>query len=140
MIYILVGVILILSELVIPLFGFFALVGLGLVIAGTALTYDPSLADYGMALIIAVSLSLSLIIGGGGFLAFKAYRKKTQTGKEGLIGDEAVIVDWDGDQGRVFIDGESWHAQAEKTYDFQKDDIVRVEEMRDLTLIITPTT
>lgn len=138
MLYILVGIILILSEVFIPLFGMFALIGLGLVIAGTALSYDPSLAEYGMAMILATSLALSLVIGGGVFAAFKAYRKQTQTGKEGLIGDDAVIVDWDGKQGRVFIDGESWHAASDHPRNFTKDDIVRVVAMTDLTLTIEP--
>ena len=140
MLFILVGIILIVSEVFIPLFGFFALVGLGLVIAGTALSFDPTLAEYGMAMIIAVSLTLSLIIGGGGFVAFKAYRKRTETGKEGLIGDDAKIIDWNGTQGRVFIDGESWHAEAEKAYDFEKDDVARVVALKDLTLMIEPKT
>jgi membrane-bound serine protease (ClpP class) len=140
MLFIIVGIILIFSEILVPLYGFFALVGLALIIAGSVLSYDPTLAEYGMAMILAVSLSLSLVIGGGGFFAFKAYRKKTETGKEGLIGDDAVIVDWNDTQGRVFIDGESWHAEAEKSYDFKKDDVVRVTEMRDLTLMIEPKT
>ena len=140
MIYILVGIVLILSEIFIPLFGMFALIGLGLVIAGTALSFDPSLAEYGMAMILAISLTLSLIIGGGGFMAVKAYRKKTETGKDGMIGDDASIVDWDGKQGRVFIDGESWHAESAKAYDFTKDDIVRVVRVQDLTLFIEPKT
>ncbi len=138
MLLILVGIILIISEFMIPLFGFFALVGLALIIAGTSLEFDPSLAEYGMAMIMAVSLSLSLIMGGGGIMAFKAHRRKTQTGKEGLIGDKAIILDWTGDQGRVSIDGEHWHAEAKKEYDFEKDDLVRVVEMRDLTLIVKP--
>jgi len=136
--YILVGIILIFSELLIPAFGFFALIGLGLVIAGTSLAYDPTLAEYGMAIILAISFALSLIIGGGGWFAWKAYRKKTDTGKEGLIGDKAKIIDWGGSQGRVFIDGESWHARSEKAYDFEKDDIVIVEAVEDLTLLIKP--
>jgi len=90
MLFILVGIILIISEFIIPAMGFFALIGLGLVIAGTSLAYDPTLAEYGIATVIAVSLALSLILSGGGFAAFKAYRKKTETGKEGLIGDDAL--------------------------------------------------
>ena len=133
-----VGIILIFSELLIPAFGFFALIGLALIFAGTSLAYDPTLAEYGMAMILAVSLALSLIVGGGSWYAWKAYRKKTETGKEGLIGDEARIVDWDGAQGRVFIDGESWHAQTDKACDFAKGDLVRVIKVHDLTLIIEP--
>ena len=138
MLFIVGGIILILSEIFIPLFGMFALIGLGLVIAGTALTFDPTLAEYGMAMILGVSLMLALIIGGGGFLGIKAYRKKTQTGKEGLIGDDAVVVDWNGKQGRVFIDGESWHAESKETHDFKKDDVVRIVALNDLTLTIAP--
>lgn len=137
-IFILVGLILIFSELLIPAFGFFALLGLGLVIAGTSLAYDPTLAEYGMAMILATSFALSLIIGGGGWFAWKAYRQKTDTGKEGLIGDKAEIIDWNERQGRVFIDGETWHARADKACDFEKGDSVIVEAVEDLTLIIKP--
>jgi len=31
-----------------------------------------------------------------------------------------------------------WHAESTKPYEFEKDDIVRVVKMRDLTLIIEP--
>lgn len=136
--FILVGIILILSELFIPAFGFFALIGLGLVIAGTSLAYDPTLAEYGMAMILAISFALSLIIGGGGWYAWKAYRQKTDTGKEGLIGDKAKIIDWSGTQGRVFIDGENWHARSDKSYDFEEGDTVIVKAKDDLTLIVKP--
>lgn len=138
MLFIIVGLLLIVSELLVPLFGFFGLAGLTLVIMGSSLSYNPELAEYGMAMIFASSLLAALLIGGGLIMAWKAYRSRTQTGKEGMIGDEARVIDWSGQQGRVFIDGETWHAEAAKEYDFAKDDIAVIRELRDLTLIIEP--
>jgi len=138
MLFIIVGIILIASELFIPMFGFFGLLGLALIFAGTSLAYDPSLADYGMAMILACAMALALVVGGGGLVAWKAYRKKTETGKEGLIGDTARVIDWNDRQGRVFVDGENWHAESAAPHDFQKDDVVRIIEMNDLTLFIEP--
>lgn len=136
--FVLVGIILILSELFIPMFGFMGLLGLALVIMGSSLAYDPSLTEYGIAMIFACSLALALVIGGGGYVAWKAYRKKTETGKEGMIGDSARVLDWNDKQGRVFVDGENWHAQSEKSLDLKEDDTVRILEMKDLTLIVEP--
>ncbi|NCT40732.1 MAG: hypothetical protein GW778_03605 [Alphaproteobacteria bacterium] len=133
-----VGAILILSEIFIPMFGLVGLIGLALVIMGSAVSFDPALVEYGLAMIFAVSMMLALIIGAGLWVGIKAYRKRTQTGKEGMIGDTARVISWNDTQGRVFIDGENWHAQSAKPLTLAKDEIVRVIEMKDLTLMIEP--
>jgi len=136
MVYIIVGILLVLSEILIPAFGILSLAGLTLVIAGSAITYDPTLIEYGWAMIGATSFGFAAVILGGLYVAMKAYNKRTDTGKEGLIGDEAVIESWSKNSGRVFIDGESWTAQSERDLKLKKDDVVCVTAIKDLTLII----
>lgn len=132
------GIALLIGEAFIPLFGLIGLSGLALIITGILISFNESFIDYGWHTLFGVSFAIAALIGGGGFFAFKHYRKQTQTGREGLIGAPARVIDWSGKQGRVMVDGESWHAESPKKLDLQKDDMVDILSVEGLSLIVIP--
>lgn len=136
MLLIITGIILLISEAFIPLFGILGLTGLALVITGSLLSFNESLIHYGWGTLFGVSVLIALLIGGGTLTALKAYRKKTQTGHEGLIGKQARVLDWGGKQGRVFVDGENWHAVSRTSLTLERDDMVDIIAMESLTLTV----
>lgn len=131
------GVGLLITEAFIPLFGLIGLMGLALVITGTILAFNDTLLDHGFGTIFGISFILAALIGGAAYYIFKTYRQKTQTGREGLIGSTARVIDWSGKQGRVKVDGESWHAISNSTFSLSEDDIVTVIAVEGLSLNIT---
>lgn len=65
------------------------------------------------------------------------YRKnKISTGPESMIGQKATVIEWNGQSGRVRIQGEIWQAASEKEMNLKKDEKVTVESVNDLTLRI----
>ncbi len=66
-------------------------------------------------------------------LAFKAWKRKPVTGKEGLIGIEGIAgTDIDKDKGMVYIRGEVWQAYSDEF--IKKDEKVIVEDVHGLKL------
>lgn len=63
--------------------------------------------------------------------------KKTSTGTEGMIGQKAVIIDWDGKKGHVRYEGEIWNATSNKEMELSPDEEVQVSHVNKLDLIIT---
>ncbi len=68
---------------------------------------------------------------------FLHYRKsKISTGPESMIGQKATVIEWQGQSGRVRIQGEIWQASSDKAMDLKPDEKVTVESVNDLTLKI----
>ena len=131
------GFLFIIAESFIPSFG---IMGVGGVIAfmfGGAVMFDtesmPGMAvDWGV--LWSIGLFGLLLVGLIVFLTVKVYRKKTQSGPESMIGAMAIVQSWDGDEGRVLIQGESWQATSEDKNKFQKDEEVLISAVKDLVL------
>ena len=62
---------------------------------------------------------------------------KTTTGAEGMVGAQAVVIDWDKTSGSVRIEGEIWKARSDKDMDLKEGDKVTVETVNKLDLTIT---
>lgn len=63
-------------------------------------------------------------------------KRKSPCGPEGLIGEVAVVKQWEGVSGRVVIHGESWSAAGRVP--FCAGDQAVVESMEGLTLKVAP--
>jgi membrane-bound serine protease (ClpP class) len=83
---------------------------------------------------LSTSLFLILVIG----LSLRARRKAVVSGREEMIGSRARVVDWSGQQGRVYAHGEVWQARAPQPLAAEQE--VRIIELQDLTLIVEPDT
>ncbi len=75
-----------------------------------------------------------LVIG----LSLRARRKAVVSGREEMIGSRARVVDWSGQQGRVYAHGEVWQARASQPLAAEQE--VRITALQDLTLIVEPDT
>jgi membrane-bound serine protease (ClpP class) len=42
----------------------------------------------------------------------RSHRRPVVTGEEHMIGSRARVVDWQGQEGRVHVHGELWHARG----------------------------
>ncbi|MGE4266426.1 MAG: nodulation protein NfeD [Deferribacterales bacterium] len=69
-----------------------------------------------------------------GRLLIKDFRKKTVTGKEGIIGETGTIMDWENNTGHIFIHGELWKAKS--SFNFNKNDSARVTAVEGMVLTL----
>ncbi len=137
---IIMGLIFIIADLTLGLFflvafnGFVALIlAAGMMTGGSNIFGLPI--DWGLFFGLAVFEALLLIP--FVILLKKIARQKETTGTEGMIGEKAEVVSWDGIQGKVRIQGEIWNAMARRTLDLEISDKVKVVEIDKLTLIIS---
>ena len=68
-------------------------------------------------------------------LGLKAQKRKVVTGREGLPGNTGVAMGLLNPVGLVMLEGEIWNAES-VSGDIQKDEKVRVKEMKDLKLYV----
>jgi membrane-bound serine protease (ClpP class) len=141
-----VGVILLLlglafmaAEAFIPSFGIMGIGGFAAFIFGATIMFDtqnmPGMAldwgvIWGMAALGAVVLGLVI------WMAYKSIRKKVSTGTESMVGEYARVVEWNGDKGRVHIQGENWTAISREKYQLSEGDKVLVSAVDGLTLVV----
>ena len=64
-------------------------------------------------------------------------RQKLTTGTESMIGHKAVVLEWQGTQGSVLIQGETWKAYSDKALELNKNSEVTVETVEGLKLKIS---
>jgi len=62
--------------------------------------------------------------------------RKVAIGDDALVGREAQVLNWDGEEGDVHVLGERWHARSNAP--LMPGQRVRVVERRDLILLIEP--
>lgn len=134
-----VGLILMAVEAHMPSFGAVGAAGLIAFIAGAVIMYDPE-ADAIMGMDPGIFAGTAIF--GAVFIALVAmvtartYRRKTETGAEGLLGAAAEIVEWSGKNGRVRVQGEIWHAVSENNLDLSPEDKVKIVKLENLILTI----
>jgi membrane-bound serine protease (ClpP class) len=83
---------------------------------------------------LSTALFLVLVIG----LSLRARRKAVVSGREEMIGSKARVVDWSGQQGRVYAHGEVWQARASQPLAPEQE--VRITALQELTVIVEPYT
>jgi len=136
----LLGIALMVAEAFLPSFG---IVGIGGIVAfaiGSLLMFDTDVPGFtlswpAVALGTGVTAAFFLIAIGA---AWRAHRRAVVTGATTLLGRSGQIVQWDGHQGFVHIQGEDWQARSEAP--LSPGQTVRVAAREDLTLIVEPET
>jgi len=135
----LLGVGFMVAEMFAPSFGILGLGGLAAFLFGAAILFDTeNMMGIGLdwGTLIAIGLFGLIIVGMTVWLTVNAYRKEVTTGPESLIGEKAEVVEWNGTEGRVHIQGETWQAYSENEYTLQKKDKVLVSKVDNLRLKI----
>lgn len=133
------GLLLMAAEAHMPSFGAVGGAGVAAFIAGAVIIYDPEAdAIMGMdpGVFGGVAIAGAVFVALVAFVAARTYRRKTETGAEGLIDATADVVEWDGKQGRVRVQGEIWHAVSESPLMLSADEKVRIVKLENLTLTI----
>ncbi|MGH1398994.1 MAG: NfeD family protein [Alphaproteobacteria bacterium] len=118
---IILGVILLIVEAFIPLFGMIGVSGLTLIITGGILSVTSSLQMWAAFL---MALILSILIGAGVYIGFQRF--KAQSPEQALIGQQAVVLEWEGKQGRIAVGGTAYHAFSDIAVDLNAGDEVQI--------------
>lgn len=135
---ILLGIALMTAEAFAPSFGVLGIGGLVAFVLGTTIVIDSDLPQFQIgwpviAGVAAFSVGMTVLIAR---LAVTSHRRKVTSGREGLTGMVGTVIDWRGDRGHVFINGERWRATGVDSV--QAGDAVRVAVVQGLTLEVEP--
>ncbi|MGE4314466.1 MAG: NfeD family protein [Pseudobdellovibrionaceae bacterium] len=141
-VYLGIGILLILAEIIVPAFGLLALIGIVVFILGVNILnahpelqaglFEPSLV-WGAGV-------LALLITGLFFFYFqKSLKGPNTSGQESLIGETAQIIEWSGKKGKVRIQGEMWQAVSDEPENFTPDQHVEITGAKKLTLTVKKT-
>jgi membrane-bound serine protease (ClpP class) len=132
---------LILAEVFVPSFGILGIGGIIAFVLGSTMIFEgdamPGLQlEWGVVAGIATTMLLIMII--FAVAIGRSVLKKSTTGTEAMIGEHALILEWQGKQGRVQIEGEIWQAVAETDYVLALGDKVKITRIDKLTATIQP--
>lgn len=108
------GIGLMLAELHIGAFGALGIVGIAAFVIGALLMvpgHTPGLSLSTGVIAGAAAAGAALLLGALAALA-RSRRRPVVTGGDALIGAEGEAVSWDGNAGRVRVDGEIWQARS----------------------------
>ena len=135
---ILLGIALMTGEAFTPSFGVLGIGGLIAFALGTTIVIDSDLPQFQIswpvvAGIAAFSIGMTALIAR---LAVKSHRLKGTSGREALYGMAGTVLDWAGQRGHVFVNGERWRAKGVET--MIVGEAVRVVGVHGLTLEVEP--
>jgi membrane-bound serine protease (ClpP class) len=132
------GIGLIIAEAFVPGFGILGTGGLVSFGLGAAFLYDSALPAFRLAWPVIIGVTAAT----GGFLlwvvsaALGAHRRPVTTGREDMIGAKALVLDWNGLEGHVHLEGERWQARGAAA--FAPGQTVAVTAIDGLVLSVEP--
>ena len=134
------AVILFVAEAHLPTGGFVGVAGIGALIAGGLLLFEPegggSTVSPWVAVPVAIVLGGGLLFVGGRVLA--ARRQGFRTGEDELLGSAAMVRTDIDPVGQVFVEGALWRARSADGSPIAAGAEVTVEEIDGLTLVVAP--
>lgn len=135
----LTGVLLFVAEVLIVSMGILSLNGLLALYAGFALqTGQIMFLDHqiGIGVVFAISF-VELCIVVIGFYLWKRYKNKVPSaGTDAMIGQKAVVLEWENDNGKISYEGETWKAKSDRPMDLRAQEKVTIDRIEKLTLIV----
>ncbi|MGH6674243.1 MAG: NfeD family protein [Xanthobacteraceae bacterium] len=111
---VILGIALMLAELHIGAFGALGAGGVAAFVIGALMMFPARGAGYGLSALVvagAAIASAALLLSALAVL-LRARKRPALTGGEALIDAEGEAVSWDGEEGRVRVQGEIWRARA----------------------------
>jgi membrane-bound serine protease (ClpP class) len=132
------GVGMIIAEFFFPAFGSLGLGGLIAFVVGSLILFDTDVPGMNIALplIGAVATVGGLVIVGIVYIAARSMRRPVVTGVQGMIGDNAEVVQGFSGTGRVRYRGELWNARS--SAELQAGQAARIVRVEGLTLWVEP--
>jgi membrane-bound serine protease (ClpP class) len=134
------GVGMIIAEFFFPTFGSLGLGGLIAFVVGSLILFDTDVPGMNVALplIAAIATVGGLVVVAIAYVAARSMRRPVVTGVQGMIGDDAeVLQDFTGaGSGRVRYRGELWNARS--SVGLQAGQMARIVKVEGLTLWLEP--
>ena len=132
------GVGMIIAEFFYPTFGSLGLGGLIAFVVGSLILFDTDVPGMNIALplIGAIATVGGLVIVGIVYIAARSMRRPVVTGVQGMMGDNAEVVEGFNGAGRVRYRGELWKARSEVA--LQAGQRARIVKVEGLTLWVEP--
>ena len=130
------GIGLMVAEAVTPTFGALGLGGLVAFVIGATMLVDSDTPEFQLSwtvigiTTVATGLLLILLLG----YVWREQRRHVATGREGMTGAKARIVEWHDGEGYVLAQSERWHARGPR--DLKPGDETLVADLDGLTLIL----
>jgi membrane-bound serine protease (ClpP class) len=123
------AIVLFLLEIKIPSYGILSIGGVVSLVVGSLMLIDSSLPflQISWKVIVGAAVTTTLFFLFALGLALRAFRKKPTTGKEGLVGEEGVVIEDLKPEGTIEIHGELWKAFGTKR--IKRGQAVKVEEV-----------
>ena len=132
------GVGMIIAEFFFPTFGSLGLGGLIAFVVGSLILFDTDVPGMNIALplITAFATVGGLVIVGIAYVAARSMRRPVVTGVQGMIGDNAEVIQDFAGTGRVRYRGELWNARS--ATELRAGQIARIVKVEGLTLWVEP--
>jgi membrane-bound serine protease (ClpP class) len=135
---VLLGIGLMVAEAHIGSFGVIGVAGIVAFVIGAIMMFPSgapgftlSLSVVAAATIMTAALFLLVLT-----MLLRSRRRPVVTGKEGLLGAEGETVAWNGDEGRVRVNGEIWRARAQRP--LEAGARIKVIDREGLVLVVEP--
>lgn len=133
---VLLGIGLMVAEAHIGSFGVIGVAGIIAFVIGAIMMFPSGAPGFTLSLSVvaaatAVTAALFLLVL---TMLLRSRRRPVVTGKEGLLGAEGETVAWDGDEGRVRVNGEIWRARAQRP--LQAGARIKVIDREGLVLVV----
>ena len=135
---IVVGIALIVAEAFIPSFGALGLGGIAAFIFGAIMMFDSGIPGFGISITFVVAFG---VISGAGLLLLVTYvvrlrNRGAVSGRGSIVGGTGLAMEDFQGKGRVWLEGEAWHAVSDVPV--KKDQFVVVRRMDGLILTVEP--
>ena len=111
---ILVGMVFFLLEIKVTSYGLLALGGIAAVLLGVLMLFQHTMGGLSVSWTILGSslVTLMAVVAGATWIVWRSGRRQIATGNEGMAGAEGQALQDLAPQGRVFVGGEIWEAEA----------------------------
>jgi membrane-bound serine protease (ClpP class) len=108
------GLALMVSEMLVASFGALGIGGVVAFVVGSIMLMDTDAPGFGISwqVVGGVSLTAASLLLLMMWMLTRSHRRPVVTGEEEMIGSRARVVDWHGQEGRVRVHGELWHAKG----------------------------
>ncbi len=135
---IIVGVGLIVAEAYAPSFGVLGIGGIIAFVFGAVIMFDTDVPGFGIsyAFVIGIALTFAVLVFWLISYLLRLRRRGGVSGSDSIIGGIATALGDFREDGRVWLEGEAWHARS--TVPIHKDDEVVVRSMDGLVLVVEP--
>jgi len=133
----LIAFILLILEALIPSLGLLGLGGFIAFVSGVTMMISAEMTHfYGLSIQSIIALGALIFISAAvfGYFVLKSFRKKAETGLEGMIGQKAEVTSWKGDKGKIIFEGEDWRAISDAP--LEKGDYVTITTYHKMTLTV----